>query len=104
MNIPTNARDYKGGCVYILFSKRNGTLYTGVTSDLLRRVWQHKNHIHDGFTCKYGVDKLGFYEWHNTVEGAIAHEKRIKGGSRKKKLDLIEGMNPTWADLYDELL
>jgi len=102
MNIPTNPRDYKGGCVYILFSKRNGTLYTGVTSDLLRRVSQHKNCIHEGFTGKYGVDKLGFYEWHNTIEGAIAHEKRIKGGSRKKKLELIEGMNPTWRDLYDE--
>jgi len=99
MNLGNN----KGGCVYILFSKRNGTLYTGITSNLTKRVWEHKNSIHEGFTQRYGVDKLGFYEWHNTINGAIAHEKRIKGGSRKKKLALIEKLNPEWEDLYAKL-
>jgi putative endonuclease len=68
------------------------------------RVFEHKKKVHKGFTSKYNVDKLGFYEWHNTIGGAIAHEKRIKNSSREKKLDLIEGMNPEWADLYGEFV
>ena len=90
--------------VYILFNKRNGTLYTGVTSDLLNRVYQHKHKLTEGFTTKYGADKLGFYEMHFDVYSAIAREKQIKGGSRKKKLDLIESMNPNWDDLYEKLV
>ena len=89
--------------IYILFNKRNGTLYTGVTSDLLQRVWEHKNKIYEGFTSKYGVDKLGYYEEYNDIKDAITREKQIKAGSRKKKIELIEKMNPSWEDLYEKL-
>jgi putative endonuclease len=82
----------KCGYVYVLFNKRNGTLYTGVTSDLIRRVYEHKNKINESFACKYGIDKLGYYEVHDTVISAIEREKQIKGGSRKKKLALIESV------------
>ena len=85
--------------VYILFSKKNGTLYVGVTSDLVKRVWQHKNKLVKGFTQKYSVDKLGYYEVSNDINSAIAREKQLKGGSRKAKLDLIEINNPNWNDL-----
>ena len=94
----------KQGYVYILFNKRNGTLYTGVTSNLVKRVYEHKNKLADGFTSKYGIDKLGYYEIHGLVTFAISREKQIKGGSRKKKLELIESMNPNWLDLYDTLM
>ena len=93
----------KQPCVYILASKRNGTLYTGVTSNLAQRVWQHKEGVVDGFTKKYGVKLLVWYESHETMESAILHEKQIKAGSRAKKLRLIETMNPEWADLYDSI-
>ena len=93
--------DEKEGYVYILFNKRNGTLYTGVTSNLAKRVYEHKTKTVEGFTNRYGVDKLGFYEIHSTIVSAIEREKQIKGGSRKKKLDLIEEMNPEWKDLSD---
>ncbi len=86
--------------VYILFSKPNGVLYVGVTSDLVKRVWQHKNKITEGFTKKYNIDKLAYYEIYNDITEAIAREKQIKAGSRKKKIDLIEGFNPHWEDLY----
>ncbi len=76
----------KKGYVYILFNKRNGTLYTGVTSNLMRRIHEHKTKAHKGFTEKYDVDKLGYFEIHETIVTAIAREKQIKGGSRKKKL------------------
>ena len=89
--------------VYILFNKRNGTLYTGVTSNLQGRAYQHKNKIVDGFTKKYEVDKLGYYEIYYDIRDAIAREKQIKGGNRKKKLELIESMNPEWKDLFYEL-
>ena len=89
--------------VYIMFNKRNGTLYTGVTSNLQNRVYQHKHKLVEGFTKKYDVNKLGYYEMFFDIYHAIAREKQIKGGSRKKKLDLIEGMNPNWDDLYDKL-
>ena len=89
--------------IYILFNKRNGTLYTGVTSDLLQRVWEHKNKIYEGFTSKYCVDKLGYYEEYNDIKDAITREKQIKAGSRKKKIELIEKMNPSWDDLYEKL-
>ena len=91
----------KQGYIYIMFSQRNGTLYVGVTSDLVRRVYEHKNSVFDGFTKKYNVDKLGYYEIHEDIVSAIAREKQIKGGSRNKKIALIESMNPEWKDLYD---
>ena len=89
--------------VYILFNKKNGTLYTGITSDLKKRLYQHKNKIYEGFTSKYDVTKLGYYEVYNDIKAAIEREKQIKGGSRKKKLLLIERVNPEWKDLSIEL-
>lgn len=85
--------------IYILFNKRNGTLYTGVTSDLKKRVYEHKNKTYEGFTSKYNVNKLGYYEEYNDVKKAIEREKQIKDGSRKKKVSLIESINPSWEDL-----
>jgi predicted GIY-YIG superfamily endonuclease len=85
-------------------NKRNGTLYTGVTSDLGRRVYQHKHGLADGFALRYGCKLLVYYEAHQDMAGAIAREKQIKAGSRRKKLALIEGMNPEWKDLYVEIL
>jgi len=94
---------HKKGYVYILFSRKNGTLYTGVTSDLPKRIYQHKQKLVKGFTSKYGVDKLGYYEVFESIDEAITREKQIKGGSRMKKIALIEKANPNWRDLYDEL-
>ena len=85
--------------IYILFNKRNGTLYTGVTSDLKKRVYEHKNKTYEGFTSKYNVNKLGYYEEYNDIKQAIEREKQIKAGSRKKKMSLIESINPSWEDL-----
>ena len=94
----------KKGYTYILFNKRNGTLYTGVTSNLKQRIYEHKSKIHaDSFTAKYCVDKLGYYEEFVLIKDAIAREKQIKAGSRAKKLQLIESINPDWVDLYDTL-
>ena len=90
-------------CVYILASKRNGTLYIGVTSDLVRRVWEHKNDLARGFTKEHGVHTLVWYEVHPTMDSAITREKRLKNWKREWKLDLIEGVNPMWDDLYDKL-
>ena len=92
------------GYIYILFSQRNGTLYVGVTSDLVRRVYEHKNNMTDGFTKEYGVDKLGYYELYGDIVSAIEREKQIKGGSRKKKIELIESLNPEWNDLYESII
>ncbi len=94
----------KKGYVYILFNKRKGTLYTGVTSNLIKRIYEHKNKSAEGFTSKYSVDKLGHYEIFEDITEAIAREKQIKGGSRSKKIALIEQNNPEWKDLYNELL
>jgi len=94
----------KQSYIYILFNKRNGTIYTGVTSDLVRRVYEHKNKLIDGFTKKYSIDKLGYYEIFSSIGEAIAREKQIKGYSRKKKIALIEKMNPCWEDLYSKIL
>jgi putative endonuclease len=94
----------KKGYMYILFNKRNGTLYTGVTSDLLRRIHEHKTKAVEGFTAKYGIDKLGYYEIFGDIVSAIEREKQVKGGSRKKKLALIETMNPEWEDLYSKII
>ena len=93
----------KKSYIYILFNKPNGTLYTGVTSDLAKRVWEHKNKLTGGFTAKYNVDKLGYYEEFTDIKDAIVREKQIKGGSRKKKLDLIVNNNPDWVDLYEQI-
>ena len=94
----------KQSYVYILFNKRNGTLYTGVTSNLVKRIYEHKNKLIKGFSSKYGVDKLGYYEVHSSITFAIEREKQIKGGSRKRKLELIENMNPNWIDLYETII
>ena len=94
----------KTPCVYMLASKRNGTLYVGVTSNLPQRVWQHKNDLVEGFTRRYGVHALIWYEVHETMENAIAREKTIKEWKRQWKIDLIEAMNPEWRDLYEDIL
>ena len=91
-------------CVYILASGRNGALYIGVTSDLIKRVWEHKNDFVDGFTKRYGVHVLVWYEVHETMRSAIAREKALKNWKRSWKLGLIETANPDWLDLYSELV
>ena len=90
--------------VYILASKRNGTLYTGITSDLSKRVWEHKSDAVPGFTAKYGVKLLVYYEVHESAESAIQREKQIKKWNRTWKLQLIEKNNPTWRDLFKEVV
>ena len=90
--------------VYIMASNFNGTLYVGVTSDLIKRVWQHKNHVTDSFTDKYDVDKLVYYEIWQDELGASQREKQLKHYNRKWKKDLIAQKNPHWEDLYDNLL
>ncbi len=94
----------KQPCAYILASQRNGTLYTGVTSNLVQRVWQHKNNVVEGFTKEYGVHTLVWYEPHVTMLSAIEREKSIKGWLRAWKIELIESANPEWRDLYDEIV
>jgi len=93
----------KTSYVYILASKRNGTLYTGVTSDLIKRVYQHKSDLVEGFTKKYQVHRLVYFEQHLDIHEAILREKRIKEWQRKWKLALIEANNPDWNDLYPEI-
>ena len=90
-------------CVYILANRRNGTIYTGVTSNLVRRVWQHKNNFIKGFTERYSTHTLVWYESHDTMENAITREKQLKNWQRAWKLRLIEQNNPQWKDLYPEL-
>ena len=90
--------------VYILASKRNGTLYVGVTSNLVKRVWEHKSDIVEGFTKRYSVHRLVWYELHENMESAILREKRIKGWKRKWKLQLIERDNSNWQDLYYQIV
>jgi predicted GIY-YIG superfamily endonuclease len=89
--------------IYIMANKRNGTLYTGVTSDLVKRIYQHKNAVMPGFTRRYDCKYLVYYEIFGDMLGAIKREKQIKAGSRKKKIALIEAMNPEWLDLYPRL-
>ena len=90
--------------VYILASKRNGTLYIGVTNNLLRRIYEHKNNIIAGFTKKYNIHILVYYEQHDSAEEAIQREKRLKYWHRKWKIRLIEETNPGWKDLYEEII
>lgn len=90
--------------VYILASRRNGTLYIGVTNDLVRRVYDHKNDVIEGFTRKYQVHALVYYESYRDVQDALAREKRLKKWKRQWKIDLIEKENPRWNDLYDQII
>ena len=94
----------KQPAVYILASKRNGTLYIGVTSDLVKRIWEHKNNLVDGFTKCYSVHQLVWYELYESMESAIEREKRLKEWKRAWKLDLIENANPCWHDLYHTIV
>ena len=90
--------------VYILASQRNGTLYIGVTGDLIKRLYEHKQNLVDGFTKTYNVHSLVYYEVHNQIEEAIIREKQIKKWNREWELRLIEEKNPDWKDLYDEIV
>jgi putative endonuclease len=93
----------KSFAVYILASQRNGTLYIGVTSNLPKRVWEHREGLVDGFSKEYGVKNLVWYEMHDSAESAITREKRLKKWNRLWKLHLVEAMNPEWEDLYESL-
>lgn len=94
----------KKGYVYIMTNKHNTVLYTGVTNNLKRRIWEHKNKVIEGFTKRYNITKLVYYECAEDMISAIQREKQIKAGSRKKKIELIEKDNPEWKGLYDEIL
>jgi putative endonuclease len=89
--------------VYILASSQNGTLYVGSTADLVKRIWEHKNKVIPGFSAKYNVNQLVYYEEHELYVEAARREKRFKNWCRKWKLDLIEKLNPTWRDLYEDI-
>ena len=90
-------------CAYILASHERGTLYVGVSSDLVQRIWQHKNDMVEGFTRRYSVHTLVWYELHGTMESAITREKQIKAWKRSWKIELIESTNPEWRDLYPDI-
>ncbi|WP_313317069.1 GIY-YIG nuclease family protein [Stenotrophomonas sp.] len=94
----------KQPAVYLLASKKHGTLYIGVTSNLVARTWQHRQHVVDGFSKRYGVDVLVWYEVHETMESAILREKQLKKWNREWKLRLVEDANPEWRDLWDEIV
>ncbi len=94
----------KRGYVYIMTNPSNTVLYTGVTSNLIKRVYEHKNKVAEGFTKKYNVVKLVYYEVYEDILLAIEREKKIKAGSRRKKIELIESMNPQWRDLYEDII
>jgi putative endonuclease len=94
----------KQPAVYILASKRNGALYVGITSDLIKRIWEHRNDLVEGFTNRYGVHHLVWYELHGTMESAIQREKRLKEWRRSWKVQLIEKVNPSWEDLYPKII
>ena len=93
----------KQPCVYMMANRRNGTIYTGVTSDLPKRAFEHREGVVKGFSAKYGCKMLVWYELHDSMLDAIAREKQIKAGSRASKLALIERLNPRWTDLYETL-
>ena len=94
----------KSPAVYILASQRNGTLYIGVTSNLVQRIWQHKKHLADGFTKKYNVTMLVYFEQAQTMGSAITREKELKKLTRKAKIELIQHKNPRWVDLYSQII
>jgi putative endonuclease len=91
----------KNYCIYILTNKNNTVLYVGVTNNLTRRIWEHKSKLIEGFTKKYNVDKLVYFESFDNPKDAIKREKQLKAGSRKKKIELINKINPEWKDLYN---
>ena len=90
-------------CVYIMANKPNGTLYIGVTSNLMQRVWEHKNNFVEGFTKRYNIHHLVYFEQHDDMVSAITREKRLKKWNRSWKIRIIEKQNPEWKDLYDSL-
>ena len=90
--------------VYIMANRKHGTIYVGVTSNLVQRIWQHREGIGGGFTARYGCKRLVWFELHGTMENAILREKQLKAGSRAKKIALIEENNPDWQDLYGEII
>ena len=94
----------KQPAVYILSSRRNGTLYIGVTSNLQRRIWEHREALCDGFTKRYSVQLLVYYELHDSIDDAIKREKQLKKWNRAWKIELIESRNPDWIDLWDEIV
>ncbi|HLO59627.1 MAG TPA: GIY-YIG nuclease family protein [Bacteroidales bacterium] len=94
---------YKGGYVYIMTNRNHTVLYTGVTEDIIKRVREHKDHKFEGFTKKYNVVILVYYQFYSSIQEAIEKEKIIKGGSWQRKFDLIEDMNPEWEDLYEKI-
>ncbi|WP_295672239.1 GIY-YIG nuclease family protein [uncultured Mucilaginibacter sp.] len=95
----------KGGCVYIMTNKMHTVFYTGVSSDITGRVWQHKNKFYpNSYTARYNCDKLVYYAFYPRIEEAIAVENALKGGNRKNKIKLVNSMNPEWRDLYDDLI
>ncbi len=91
-------------CVYMLSNRPNGSLYIGVTSNLAVRIWQHRNKVVKGFSQKYNLHRLVWFEVHDNMDSAISREKQLKAGSRGKKLELIEALNPQWRDLYPEII
>jgi putative endonuclease len=94
----------KSGFVYIMANQNNGTLYVGVTSNLIKRVYEHRNSLVEGFTKKYGLKKLVYFEVFEDISSAIEREKQLKAGNRKKKISLIEANNASWSDLYSQIL
>ncbi|MCL2440030.1 MAG: GIY-YIG nuclease family protein [Alphaproteobacteria bacterium] len=94
----------KQAYVYILANKKNGTIYIGVSSDLIKRIYEHKNKSHKGFSAKYDICKLVYYEVFDDIELAIAREKQLKNWRREWKLELIEKTNPEWRDLYEDII
>ena len=96
--------DAKQPAVYILASGRNGTLYIGVTSSLIQRIWQHKNHCVEGFTADHDIDRLVYFELHGSMDAAITREKQLKAWKRAWKVRLIEERNPGWRDLWEDIL
>jgi len=90
--------------IYFLTNYDKTSLYTGVTNDLQRRIYEHKHKINKGFAAKYNLDRLVYYEIFDDIEYAIAREKQIKGGSKQKKIDLINSFNPDWKDLYNDII
>ena len=94
----------KQPCVYMVSNQTRGTLYIGVTSNLPARVWQHQNHVVDGFSSRYKLDRLVWFELHDDMLSAIGREKQLKASNRKKKMQLIETLNPDWRDLSPELV
>ena len=94
----------KKGYVYILANEKNGTLYVGVTSNLVKRIWQHKNKFVEGFSKRYDLDKLVYYEVFDNIENAIEREKKLKNWHRQWKINLINQYNSDWVDLYDNII